>query len=251
MLQVSPDTSASSHVRKKRRRRRQEILHAALRAFREEGYHGTSLGDIAGRLGLQKTALYHYFPDKESLLYECHCRSLDELERAVEESRGGEDEAVGGATERLAHLIREHVRIVIDVLEGSPLAFEVPALSTERKAEVVARRDRYETEVRGVIERGLESGEFRSVDPKIATFAILGAINWIGRWYQPDRELDAPELGARFAAHLVGALACGDTEIAPPPPGSRREGGPVGATVRSEETALEPPASGAGREGAP
>lgn len=208
MLQATAAKPASPHVRKKRRRRRQEILHAALRAFREKGYHGTSLGDIAGRLGLQKTALYHYFPDKESLLYECHRRSLDELERAVEESREASDAAAGGAAERLTRLIREHVRIMIEVLEGSPLAFEVPALSPERQAEVVARRDRYERELRGIVERGVESGEFRPVDPKIATFAILGAINWIARWYRPEGGLDAPELGVRFAAYLVGGLTC-------------------------------------------
>lgn len=198
----------TAHVRKKRKRRRQEILHAALRAFREKGYHGASLGDIAGGLGLQKTALYHYFPDKEAILYECHRRSLDELERAVEETREVADEVPQAAADRLARLIREHVRIMIDVLEGSPLAFEVSALSPEHEAEVVARRDRYERELRRVVARGVENGEFRPVDPKIATFAILGAINWIARWYRPEGGLGAPELGARFAAYLVGGLAC-------------------------------------------
>lgn len=215
-------TPVSPRVGKKRRRRRQEILQAALRAFREKGYHGTSLGDIAGRLGLQKTALYHYFPDKESLLYECHRRSLDELERAVEESREAAGERTGGDAARLARLIHAHVRIMIEVLEGSPLAFEVPALSPERQAEIVARRDRYEAELRGIVERGVESGEFRPVDPKIATFAILGAINWIARWYRPEGRLDAPALGARFAAYLVGGLTCDGGGAAGPDSGRPR-----------------------------
>ena len=71
----------SPHVREKRERRRAEILHAALIAFRENGYHTTTLDDIAERLNVRSTALYHYFPDKESILYECHRESLAEMAR--------------------------------------------------------------------------------------------------------------------------------------------------------------------------
>lgn len=204
MPQDAPVAAPSPHVRKKRERRREEILRAALRAFREKGYHGTSLGDIAGRLGLRKTAIYHYFADKEVLLYECHRRSLSELERAMAEARAEFDRP----REQLGHLIREHVRIMVETLEGSTLGFEVPALSAAHQREVVARRDRYERSLRGIIARGAELGEFRPVDPKIAAFTILGAINWISRWYRPEGEFRPHELAARFAAHLVGGLTC-------------------------------------------
>jgi AcrR family transcriptional regulator len=192
-------------VARKRRRRRDEILHAALRAFRERGYHGTTLEEIAGRLGLQKTALYYYFSDKEALLYECHRRSLDELDRVLEETDAG----TKSPTEALMHVVREHVRVMIETLEGSSLAFEVSALSPEHQSEVVAARDRYERRLRQIIADGCRSGEFRPVDPKLAVFAILGAINWIARWYRPEGSLDSPELGAQFAQLLVGGLLNG------------------------------------------
>ena len=76
-------TAGSPHVREKRQRRRQDILHAALRAFRENGYHATTLDDIAEHVGVRKTALYHYFPDKEAILYECHRESLGEIEQLM------------------------------------------------------------------------------------------------------------------------------------------------------------------------
>jgi AcrR family transcriptional regulator len=197
-------TSTSPHIREKRRRRRQEILHAALRAFKERGYHATTLDDIAERIGVRKTALYHYFPDKEAILYECHRESLTELERLMKEAR-----ELDTASEQLAHVIREHVRVMTDTLEGSPLAFEVTAFSPERQKEMIAARDRYEREIRRIIDRGIEEGEFRRVDSKIAVFAVLGAINWIARWYSPEGSVHAPELGAQFAEHLVGGLTCG------------------------------------------
>lgn len=197
--------TASEHVREKRRRRKQEILHAALRAFHEGGYHATTLADIAERLDVRQTALYHYFPDKESILYACHRESLEELDRLIRES-----ERLPTAREQLAWVIREHVRVMTETLEGSPLAFEVTALSPERQAEVIAARDRYERALRRMIERGIEEGEFRALDAKIAVFAILGAINWIARWYRQEGPVRAPELGAQFADQLIGGLVSGD-----------------------------------------
>jgi hypothetical protein len=96
-----------------------------------------------------------------------------------------------------------------DTLEGSPLAFEVTAFSPDRQRTIIAARDRYERAVRKMIARGIEDGEFRPVDVKIAVFAILGSINWIARWYDPDGTLKADELGRQFATHLVGGLTCG------------------------------------------
>ncbi|MDH4044293.1 MAG: TetR family transcriptional regulator [Gemmatimonadota bacterium] len=193
----------SPHVRAKRQRRRTEILHAALRAFRQRGYHATTLDDIAEQLGVRKTALYHYFPDKEAILYACHRESLTELNRILTGAR-----ALDTAVERLSYVIREHVRVMTDTLEGSPLAFEVTALAPDRQKEIIAARDRYERALRRMIQGGVAAGELRPTNPKTAVFAILGAINWIARWYRPDGAMHADELGAEFAEHLVGGLTC-------------------------------------------
>src|SRR5574341_2273574 len=128
---MSAVTTPSLHIREKRRRRRAEILHAALRAFRDRGYHRTTLEDIADLVGVRKTALYHYFPDKESILYACHQEGLAEVHRRVAEAM----ERYPRAPDRLAHLIREHVRVMTDTLGGSSLAFEVAALSPAHQAE--------------------------------------------------------------------------------------------------------------------
>ncbi|MFQ5704736.1 MAG: TetR/AcrR family transcriptional regulator [Gemmatimonadales bacterium] len=194
----------SAHVREKRRRRKEQILHAALKAFREKGYYATTLEDIAEHLGVRKTALYHYFPDKEAILYECHRESLEEVGRLMKKARRSFDTAEA----QLAYLVREHVRVMIDTLEGSPLAFEVSALSPERQAEIITARDRYERGLRRIIDEGVRAGEFRPVDSKIAVFAIMGSINWIARWFRPEGSLHAAELGKEFADYLVGGLTC-------------------------------------------
>lgn len=211
MVQAELRETRSPRVLEKRRRRRAEILHAALRAFRDRGYHATTLDDIAQRLGVRKTALYHYFPDKQSILHECHREASGELARILEAARRLET-----AREQLAHVIREHVRVMTETLEGSPLAFEVTAFSPERQQELMTARDAYERAVRRIIERGIRSGEFRRVDSKVAVFVILGAINWIARWFRPEGSLHAAELGEQYADHLVrGLVASGRTSRRP------------------------------------
>jgi TetR/AcrR family transcriptional regulator len=194
--------SGSPRVREKRRRRRAEILHAALRAFRDRGYHATTLDDIARHVGVRKTALYHYFPDKKTILHECHREASTELARIVREAK-----ALPTAREQLAHVIREHVRVMTETLEGSPLAFEVTAFSPDRQRELMAARDAYERAVRRIIDRGIRNREFRRVDSKVAVFVILGAVNWIARWYRPEGTLHAAELGELYAEHLVRGMA--------------------------------------------
>jgi TetR/AcrR family transcriptional regulator len=192
---------SSAHVRAKRQRRRTEILHAALRAFRDTGYHGTTLEDIAQQLGVRKTALYHYFPDKEAILYACHREGLEEVAGIVARARRSPAYA-----DQLAYVIREHVRVMTDTLEGSSLALEVSALSPAHRAEVIAARDRYEQALREIVRRGVVGGEFRTVDPKLAVFAILGAINWVARWYSPDGSTHPLDLGLHYADHLLRGL---------------------------------------------
>ena len=140
----TPRTSSPSpRVAEKREKRRAEILQAALRAFGEKGYHRTTLDDIAEHLGVRKTALYHYFPDKEAILYECHRQSLAELARILRQAG-----KLPSPTAQLEHIVREHVRVMTDTLQGSPLAFEVTALSEEKQADMIAGRDRYERRLR-------------------------------------------------------------------------------------------------------
>ena len=193
--------TGSDHVRAKRQRRRTEILHAALRAFRDHGYHGTTLDDIARQLDVRKTALYHYFPDKEAILYACHREGLEEVAGIIAQAR-----RYASCADQLAHAIREHVRVMTDTLEGSSLALEVSALAPRHRSEVIAARDRYEQALRDIVRHGVAAGEFRAVDPKLAVFAILGAINWVARWYSPAGSVHPSGLGAHYAEHLLRGL---------------------------------------------
>lgn len=182
--------------------RRTEILRRAAAVFREKGYHGAGMREIAEGLGLAPGALYYYFESKDDLLYACQEISLDRLIAGAEAIA----QAPGGAPAKLARLVRAHLDLTLDELGGSAAHVEFHALPPERLAEIVRRRDAYEALLRGVIAEGVAAGAFRPVDEKLTVMALLGALNWTVVWWDPEGPLGSRDLMASFVDLFVEGL---------------------------------------------
>jgi len=193
----------SPHVQKKRDAKRLQILESAVRAFAARGFHGTSMADIARELRRTRGSLYYYFRDKEEILALCHAVALEAVLAAYEKVRV----SALPPDEKLRRLIQQHVRVQVDKFHGTALALELDALRPASRAAVVEGRDRYDRGRRELIEEGVRAKLFRPVDPKLAAFAVVGAINWIGRWYRPDGGATPETLGREFADLFLAALS--------------------------------------------
>jgi AcrR family transcriptional regulator len=157
------------------RARREAIIDTSATVFAERGYHNTGITDLCAANDLGKGALYHYIGSKEELLAAIHDRVMDEVilgaDRVVE---------LGGSPSvRLRMLGAE----LLDVVARHPehvwvLLYEFPALTGERAAQFLVRREEYEGRVETVIRAGIESGEFRDVDPELTARAWLGMYNY-------------------------------------------------------------------------
>ncbi len=181
---------------------RERILAEAARVFNRLGYHGTTLDDIARALGVTKAALYYYVRSKEELLFQC-CRvpiqmGLDGIRRAQAE--------VSAPDEQLRLALASYIEGMTDQFSGSVVLLEEGALCPEHQREVIAGRDEYERQLRGIIERGIAGGVFVPCDPRLVGFAILGAMNWIPRWYSPEGERSGKEIADAFSSYLVRGL---------------------------------------------
>jgi hypothetical protein len=88
----------------------------------------------------------------------------------------------------------------------------VQALSISRRKRVIAKRDRFDRGIRRIIEEGIKKEIFRPVNPKLATFAILGSLNWIPSWFDPRGEASSVEISEEFAEHLIKGLQCNGTQ---------------------------------------
>jgi TetR/AcrR family transcriptional regulator, cholesterol catabolism regulator len=181
---------------------RVDILKSAAKAFRNLGYHGATVEQIAAALHMKKGNLYYYFKNKEEILFACHQYSLDrllELLDAIEHGHVAPDE-------KLRTLIVAVVHTILDELHGTALFLQLEALSPAHLKAVIARRDRFDRGIRRVIAEGIDNGAFAPGEPKLLSFAILGAVNWIPRWFNPAGPATSSEIADRFADFLIAGL---------------------------------------------
>lgn len=182
--------------------RRIEILKSAAAAFRRRGYHGASVEAIARALHMTKGNLYYYFRNKQDILFGCHDYSLGVALALLDRVRA---EPVP-PDEKLRRLIVGFVHLILDELHGTALTLELQALPRPLLRKVVARRDRFDRGLREILQEGIEAGLFAPGDPKLLAFAIMGAVNWISRWYDPKGAAPSAAIATTFADYLVRGL---------------------------------------------
>ena len=181
---------------------RVEILKSAAAALRRLGYHGATVEEIAAALHMKKGNLYYYFKNKEEILFACHQYSLDRLMQILHEVRHGGLPA----DEQLRQLVNAFVHTILDELHGTALFLDLEALTPAHLKAVIVRRDEFDRGVRMVLEEGMSKGVFARGDQKLLAFAVLGAVNWIPRWFNPSGAATSQEIADLFADFFVAGL---------------------------------------------
>lgn len=207
--------------------RRSELLDAAVRVFSEKGYDGASLQDIAEQVGILKGSVYYYYRSKEDILFDVVKAIHDEHLDDVRALAGGQ----GDALARLRRLLEGHAVFVCRNLErATVLVRELERLPPPRQAAILGPDHAYQRVFRDLIAEAQRSGRIAAeANPKLATLWILGALNWLHRWYRPDRS-DGPErLAAQFADQLTRGLVASPlwtaiSQEAPPSQGRQKRG---------------------------
>jgi AcrR family transcriptional regulator len=181
--------------------RRNELTREAARLFAQKGYHGTSIGEIADALGVQKGSLYAHIESKQDLLYETMAAGA----RAFHAGLDAIPEELP-ATEKIRLALRSHLRVVADQLDvATVFVQEWRYLEGERREEVLGERRRYEERVRALFREGRERGELRSdLDDATAALLALSASNWAYTWLRPGADTD--ELADRFYEILLEGI---------------------------------------------
>src|ERR671930_1000635 len=181
--------------------RREELTRQAARLFAEKGYHGTSIGDLAEALGVQKGSLYAHIESKADLLWEVAREGAAAFHAALD---AVPDE--GPVIERIRATLRAHLRVVADQLDvATVFVREWRYLQGERRDEIVDERRRYEERIRALFREGRELGELRSdLDDSTAALLALSAANWAYTWLQPGRDTD--DLADRFYEQLLDGM---------------------------------------------
>jgi AcrR family transcriptional regulator len=173
----------------------------AARLFAERGYHGTSIGDLAKALGVQKGSLYAHIESKQDLLYEAMREGAEAFHAALD---AVPDDLPAGERIRLA--LRAHLRVVAEQLDvATVFVREWRYLEGDRAAEFLGERRRYEERFRALFRDGRERGELRTdLDDQAAARLVLSAANWAYTWLPAGADTD--ELADRFYAILADGI---------------------------------------------
>ena len=183
--------------------REDEILAAAARIFREKGYHGTSVRDIAEAVGLLKGSLYHYIRSKDELLARLFEGLLADTVRELGSilARDASPEA------RLRDMVRAYAGAVMAHHDAVGLYLrEWRSLPPAELAGLGARRRRMRALLTDVIDDGVRAGGFAVGDAKIAALAILGSCNWLYEWYRPRGRLRPAAVADELAERAVRSV---------------------------------------------
>lgn len=178
------------------------MLRAAAQCFNAKGYSGTSLKDVAALLGLTDAALYYYVRNKEELVYQCYLRAADvgreAMATAVSEGRDGLDK------------VRRYIACHVDAMVGDrgPIAImsEIPSLKPAHRNEILELSRRHSLAFEALIAEGIADGSIAPCDIRMTGNAIMGAINWIPKWFHGDAAV-ARQIVQQFPIVLSGSLA--------------------------------------------
>ena len=181
-----------------------QILSTSARLFATSGYDGTSMRDIADACGISKSLLYHHFVDKDEIFARIALGSTRELYQFVH------DRLPDGAAP--SERIRAFMAATGEYFQRYRWAWIASTGAfwndpqQRRQKERLMWRDRYEGLIRALIQEAIDAGEIRPVDVPLAGRLVLSALNWMHRWYKPEKDLAAPEIAKAYFDMIFNGL---------------------------------------------
>ena len=184
-------------------RKREVLLREAAASFNRRGYHGTSLTEIANKLGVTKAALYTYVPSKEELLYYCHDAAMDSAIESLHKAQA----SAGTGLQRLTLTLRHYLEMMLGQEGGYVVLLEENAMKPAHVRAIVKRRDQFEQGLREFVVEGIADGSIVRCNPKLAIFMMMGALNWGRKWYRPNGSWSGVQIAQAMTEMLERSLS--------------------------------------------
>jgi AcrR family transcriptional regulator len=181
---------------------RDQILAVAVAVFNEQGYDAASVAQLAERLGVSKSALYHHFDSKEELLAVALDQALGGLEAVLHTAEA----TSGSAADRLGAVLRGAVRVLVARRPFVTLLLRVRGTSEVERA-ALKRRRAFDQNVTGLVRAAQAEGSVRAdIDASVATRLVFGMVNSLVEWYRPNGSESADQLASDVYAVVLDGL---------------------------------------------
>ncbi len=199
-----PEATRESTERLDPETRTAQIYEAAARVFCERGFGQSSMSDVAAAMDMTKAGIYHHISSKDELLFGIMSYGMDMFEERVLDRV----ERIRDPLERLRATIRGHVLLVTRdrPKEVTVILNEPVSLRADYRQKIDRRKRRYVRFLNQTFRELRRDGVTRDIDPRVATFALLGMINWIYQWYGPGGRIRDTELAEGYIDLFLGGL---------------------------------------------
>jgi len=182
---------------------REAILESAAQVFRQKGFHGASMADIADAVQLKKASLYHHFSSKQDILLELLNRALEMVTEGMLQVMAKD----APADEKLRLAMCSYLKTLSE--QGdlvSVMLLEHRSLDPEYRSRHIPHRDRFEKMWRDLIQQGVDAGIFVCDNIPLTVRGLMGVMNWTITWYRPDGKLSIDEISDDFASMFMNGL---------------------------------------------
>ncbi len=181
--------------------KQEAVLRVAAEMFNKRGYAATSLDEIARHFGISKTALYYYVESKPVLLWKCYELTLDLCERVMVDVLASD----ASGLEKIEIYFRG---IIGGVLKTGPVAIvhEFATLPDKAFDNIHNRARELDLNLTRIIEAGIADGSIANVPPSLTELILMGANNWIQRWYDPEGKKSLKEIADCFIFLFINGL---------------------------------------------
>lgn len=170
--------------------KREAVLKAAAALFRERGYDGTSLNELAEILNITKPTVYYYVQSKDDLILQIKWAAQDEVLAFMREGIAGP----GKASDRLRAILMSYA-LFMTTDYGVCLALVPPrSMEPDSRGKIYARVEEANQIIYRLLQAGRKDGSLVFADPVVAAHTLFGSLNWMGSWYKADGRIGAREI---------------------------------------------------------
>lgn len=190
-------------VEKVKSTKRKLIISEASKLFKEKGFGGATMRDLAERVGIEAASMYNHIRSKDEILEEI-CFGIG---RKYDEQLAEIDKTKISCPEKIEAIIAFHIQMIIDDSNAvSVLNNDWKFLNSDKMVEFKTMRNEYEKHLAAIITKGIEDGSFKPINVSVALFTILSSLRWVELWYKPSRGVTKEELAKDISAILMNGV---------------------------------------------
>ncbi|OAJ51706.1 hypothetical protein A6V36_16530 [Paraburkholderia ginsengiterrae] len=184
------------------------LIREAGRAFKTKGFHNTSLDEVAEALNVTKAALYYYVKGKRELLFETQMLVLEMGDAALEEGQHGKT-----GLEKLERTIGRFIVLMARDFISHSFVSTLDDMLPEHQDIIRKRRRAFDLRIREFVQDGINDGSIAPCEPKLAVAWLMGSINWIPNWFNPEGEYGPEAIAEVFVNFISHGLAAGSAKV--------------------------------------